>query len=96
MQILLLDVQFQEQLLQAGIHVPIHVAQVVTVGVIAEIGEFHRDAAPGTAALPMHGAGKGARHHQRELLEFTQEIGREQFFALLLPRPAAAAAVHCS
>ena len=84
MQILFLDVQFQKQLLQAGIHVPIHIAQVVAVGVIAEIGKLHRDAAPGAAALSVHGAGKGARHHQRELFEFAQKLGRQQLFAVIL------------
>ena len=54
--VLLLDVQLDEQLLEAGQDVPVELAQVVAEGVVPEVRELDRLAALDRAAAALQAA----------------------------------------
>ena len=71
--VLLLDEELDEQLLEAGVEVPVERAQVVAQGVVAIVGELDRLAALDAAPDALHAAVDGLARDQHQALELAQE-----------------------
>ena len=71
--VFLLDVQLDEQLLQAGEHVPVEEAKVVAKGVVAEVGELDGLAALHRSPATLEAAANRPLHDQQQPLELSQE-----------------------
>ena len=72
--VLLLDVQLDEQLLQAGEHVPVQLPQVVAEGVVAEVGELDGLAALHRSPAALEAAANRPLHDQEQALQLAQEL----------------------
>ena len=57
-EVFLLDKQFDEELVEAAVCVPINETGIVAVDVVAEVGKLHARAAVLAAALALHAAGE--------------------------------------
>src|SRR5262245_54973763 len=81
-QVLLLHEEAQEQLVEAGVEVPVEEAEVVADDVVAVVGEL--DALPLLLAAPLalHAAHEDFPRHQLQLFEPGQEFGVEQGLGL--------------
>ena len=71
--VLLLHEQLDEQLLEAGVDVPVERAQVVAQGVVAVVGELHRLAALDAPADALEAAPDGRPGDQHQPLQLAQE-----------------------
>ena len=85
--VLLLDEQLHEQLLEAGIDVPVELAQVVAQDVVAVVRELDRTASLDAPPAALEAAPDGLVEEQLEALELAQErlvedgrveLGRQQ------------------
>jgi len=77
-QFALLFVEFEEQPFQPPVEIPVQVAEIVAVGVVAVIGELDRLAARAAAPFAAGGTFGPPRREQLELLEAAQEFGSEK------------------
>src|SRR5439155_17139661 len=80
--VLLLDEELDEELLQACVHVPVELAEVVPGGVVAVVSELDALAAPDAAPLALHAAGGQPARGELELFEAPQECLVEERRAL--------------
>ena len=71
--VLLLDEQLDEQLLEAGVDVPVELAQVVAQRVVAVVGELHGLAALDAPPAALEAAPDRLLHEHAEPLELAQE-----------------------
>ena len=71
--VLLLDKQLHEELFEAGVHVPVKLAQVVAGRVVAVIGELDRLAAFDASPTTLEAAADRRAHEQEQPLELAQE-----------------------
>ena len=71
--VLFLDEELDEQLLEAGVDVPVELAQVVAERVVAVVGELDRLAALDAPAAALEPAADGRAHQQEQALELAQE-----------------------
>ena len=71
--VLFLDEQLDEQLLEAGVDVPVELAEVVAERVVAVVGELHRLAALHAPSAALEAAADRRSHQQQQALELAQE-----------------------
>ena len=78
-QVLFFQEQFDDELVEPGVQVPIERPQVVARHVAAEVGKL--DALPLALAAPLalHAATKNFARHQLQPFKLSHEIGRQKF-----------------
>ncbi len=73
MHVLLLDEELDEEPFEAGVGIPVELAQVVARGVVPVVGELDALPAADAAALALHAAGGQPPRGELDLLEAAQE-----------------------
>jgi hypothetical protein len=76
--VLLFEEELDDELVEAGVEVPVELAEVVSRDVVAKIGELYALAFALAAALAFHSAAKDFAGNQFEPLELREQVGREE------------------